>query len=198
MKTLWLTPFILGALCSAQEPSVTLDEAVRLALARHEDIGKARAASDALKGKIREVKAQAYPDVQFLANAMRWRDPSLLNASGLDKFPVELRAALVPSPVNIFDYGISVKQPLFNTALFRLFPRDRKTDSVANTRRIGAIAGEPLCERPDQLAIGVEPQDLESGHPPLAKTLPVADQRSFLRRGTHLGFLRISSNISRL
>jgi HAE1 family hydrophobic/amphiphilic exporter-1 len=104
---------MFGALCSAQQPSVTLDEAVRLALARHEDIGKARAASDALKGKIREVKSQAYPDVQFLSNAMRWRDPSLLNASGLDKFPEELRAALVPSPVNIFDYGISVKQPLF-------------------------------------------------------------------------------------
>ena len=34
---------MFGALCSAQQPSVTLDEAVGLALARHEDIGKARA-----------------------------------------------------------------------------------------------------------------------------------------------------------
>jgi len=113
MKLLKLTPFILVSLCSAQQPAVTLDEAVRLALARHEDIGKARATADALKGKIREVKAQAYPDVQFVSNAMRWRDPSLLNASGLDKFPEELRLALVPSPVNIFDYAITVKQPLF-------------------------------------------------------------------------------------
>jgi hypothetical protein len=46
MKAFWLTPFILGALCSAQEVSVTLDEAVRLALDRHEDIGKAHAAAD--------------------------------------------------------------------------------------------------------------------------------------------------------
>jgi hypothetical protein len=43
MKLFWLTPFMFGALCSAQQPSVTLDEAVGLALARHEDIGKARA-----------------------------------------------------------------------------------------------------------------------------------------------------------
>ncbi len=113
MKILYLVPFLLGVLCSAQESPLTLDEAVRLALARHEDIGKAKAAADGLKGKIREVKAQAFPDIQIVSNAMRWRDPSLLNASGLDKFPEELRAALVPSPVNLFDYSITVKQPLF-------------------------------------------------------------------------------------
>lgn len=119
MQLRFLALLVLGVVCSAQQPSVTLqpsltlEEAVRMALARHEDIGKARAMSDALKGKIREVKAQAYPDVQIVSNAMRWRDPSLLNASGLDKFPEELRAALVPSPVNLFDYSITVKQPLF-------------------------------------------------------------------------------------
>jgi outer membrane protein len=113
MKYPALALLLLAAVCSAQQPPVTLDEAVRLALDRHEDIGKARAASDALKGRIREVKAQAYPEVHFVSNMMRWRDPSLLNASGLDKFPEELRAALVPSPVNLFDYSITVKQPLF-------------------------------------------------------------------------------------
>ncbi len=113
MKLLFFAPLVLGVLCPAQELPLTLDEAVRLALARHEDIGKARAAAEVLNGKIREVKAQAYPDVQIVSNAMRWRDPSLLNASGLDKFPEELRNALVPSPVNIFDYAITVKQPLF-------------------------------------------------------------------------------------
>ena len=41
------------------------------------------------------------------------RDPSLLNASGLDKFPAELRNALIPSPVDLFDYSISLKQPLY-------------------------------------------------------------------------------------
>jgi outer membrane protein TolC len=98
---------------AAQEPAITLEEAVRMAVERHQDVAKARAAADALKGKIREVRAQALPDVQFVSNAIRLRDPSLLNASGLDKFPQELRDALVPSAVNLFDYGITVKQPLF-------------------------------------------------------------------------------------
>ena len=98
---------------AAQEQPLTLEEAVRTATERHQDVGKARASADALKGKIREVRSQALPDVQIHSNAMRWRDPSLLNASGLDKFPEELRNALIPSAVNIFDYSITVKQPLF-------------------------------------------------------------------------------------
>jgi outer membrane protein len=96
-----------------EKQTVTLEEAVRLALERHPDVGKAKAVADALKGKIREVRAQALPLVTFGADATRGRDPSLLNASGLDKFPAELRQALVPSPVNLFDYSISVKQPLY-------------------------------------------------------------------------------------
>src|SRR5512144_718049 len=89
---------------SAQEPAITLQEAVRMAVERHQDVAKARAAADALKGKIREVRAQALPDIQFVSNAIRLRDPSFLNASGLDKFPPELQAALTPFAVNLFDY----------------------------------------------------------------------------------------------
>ena len=92
---------------------LTLPEAVRMAVARHPDVGKAQAAADGLKGKIRQVRADALPDIKFIADATRLRDPSLLNASGIDKFPAELRDALVPSAVNLFDYSINVKQPLF-------------------------------------------------------------------------------------
>lgn len=112
-----LTLFVcLPALCVfAQEeaPSLTLAEAVKLAVSRHPDVGKAKASADALKGKIREVRAQALPEVSINSGFTRWRDPSLLNASGLDKFPQELRDALVPEPVNLFNYYASVKQPLY-------------------------------------------------------------------------------------
>lgn len=102
------------ACAAAQDGApLTLAEAVRLALERHPDIGKAQASAEVLKGKIREVRAAAFPEITAGANALRWRDPSLLNASGLDKFPQELRDALVPSPVNLFDYSVSVKQPLY-------------------------------------------------------------------------------------
>jgi len=114
----WIVLILIAILPAAAQTSgekedLTLDEAVRLALSRHPDIGKARAAADALKGKIREVRAQALPEATVTASGTRWRDPSLLNASGIDKFPEELRKALIPVGINRFDYGISVKQPLY-------------------------------------------------------------------------------------
>jgi outer membrane protein len=111
---------LLGASClvaprlaSGQASPLSLAEAVQLAIGHHQDVGKARAAADALKGKIREVRSQALPDLQLQSNAMRWRDPSLLNASGLDNFPDDLRLALIPRSVNLFDYALTLKQPLF-------------------------------------------------------------------------------------
>jgi len=98
---------------AAEDAPLTLEEAVRAAITRHQDVAKARAAADALKGKIREVRAQALPEIKLESNATRWRDPSLLNASGLDNFPADLRSALIPSAVNLFDYAVTVKQPLF-------------------------------------------------------------------------------------
>jgi outer membrane protein TolC len=112
MHRFWLVGLVMVA-TAADKEVLTLAEAVNLALERHPDVGKARAAADVLKGKIREVRAQALPEVTIGSNATRWRDPSLLNASGLDKFPEELRNALVPTGVNLFDYSISVKQPLY-------------------------------------------------------------------------------------
>ncbi len=98
---------------AAEKETVTLEEAVRLAIDRHPDVGKARAASDVLKGKIREVRAQALPDVRIIADGARARDPGLLNSSGIDKFPPELQDALTPTAVNLFDYSINLKQPLY-------------------------------------------------------------------------------------
>jgi outer membrane protein len=106
---IWTLPVLGGQ----PTEELTLDQAVRLAIARHQDVAKARAAADALQGKIREVRAQALPDIKLESNATRWRDPSLLNASGIDKFPEDLRTALIPTPVNLFDYAVTVKQPLF-------------------------------------------------------------------------------------
>ena len=113
MKLRFLASVVFLCPGFAQQPRVTLVDAVNMAMSRHEDIGKAQAAAEGLKGKIREVKSEAFPDIRIVSSAMRWRDPSLLNASGLDKFPEELRSALIPSAVNIFDYSITVKQPLF-------------------------------------------------------------------------------------
>ena len=103
--------FVLSLMLAAD--GLTLRDAVRIAVEQHPDVRMAQAGADALKGRIREVRAQALPEVSLVSNAIRWRDPSLLNASGIDKFPVELRNALVPTAVNLFDYSLTVKQPIY-------------------------------------------------------------------------------------
>ena len=109
--------FLAGGPAAAQtvnDPlTLNLSEAVHLAIASHPDVGKARAGADALKGKIKEVRSQALPEATIGSSFMRWRDPSLLNASGIDKWPEEFRNALIPVPVNLYEYSISVKQPLY-------------------------------------------------------------------------------------
>src|SRR5512147_925360 len=93
--------FALAGPVAAQEPPLTLPEAVQMAVARHQDVEKARTAVEGLKGKIREVRAQALPDIQITSGALRLRDPSFMNSAGLDKFPPELKGALSPIPSNL-------------------------------------------------------------------------------------------------
>lgn len=125
----------------AEPEAIALAEAVELALKRHPDVEKARAAADILKGKIREVRAQALPDVKIHSSFTRWRDPSLLNASGLDNFPPELRNALVPSPVNLFDYHIAVNQPVYTAG------KVGKAMRLASVEAEGALADIDRAEQ---------------------------------------------------
>jgi HAE1 family hydrophobic/amphiphilic exporter-1 len=107
--------FLLAtAVVAAQEKAaVSLAEAVTIALARHPDVAKAEAAADVFKGKVREVRAQALPEITAHGGGLRMRDPSFLNSSSLDKFPQDLIDALDPVGSNIFSYNITVRQPLY-------------------------------------------------------------------------------------
>ncbi len=97
----------------AEKAALTIEEAVKLAVERYPDVEKARAAADVLKGKIREVRSQALPQVNIRVNGTRSRDPSFLNATAFDNFPAELRDAMNPVASNMFIYSAGVTQPLY-------------------------------------------------------------------------------------
>ena len=99
----------------SEKPALTLEEAVALALERNQQVLIARAQADILKGRYREVRAQALPSVTFNSSALRWRDPSFLNSSSFDKIPAEFRDALQVTPANLLDYNVSVSQPLYTS-----------------------------------------------------------------------------------
>jgi outer membrane protein TolC len=165
---------------ATEPPAVTVREAIQLALDRHPEVAKALAASDALKGRIREVRALALPEISLGSSALRMRDPSLLNASGLDKFPEELRNALVPSGVNLFDYSLTIKQPIYTagkvgTALrLASIESEGATIEVDRARQDLALAVMKACyallwsER--NLAVVRETQEQKKLHAAMART----------------------------
>ncbi len=104
-----------GAHAAETDPPavLTLQDAVRIAVERNRDVQKAREQVEALKGRIREVRAQAFPSVKLEGNAFRYRDPAFLNSSSFDKIPPEFKNALVAEAANSFTYGLSFSQPLY-------------------------------------------------------------------------------------
>jgi outer membrane protein TolC len=98
-----------------EKAALTVAEAAALALERNPQVLIAREKTGALKGKIKEVRSQALPTINLNGSGMRWRDPSFLNISSFDKIPAEFRNALTVIPSNLFDYNISVSQPLYTS-----------------------------------------------------------------------------------
>ncbi|MBN2243122.1 MAG: TolC family protein [Acidobacteria bacterium] len=104
---------LLPASAWDESQPLSLETAVRLALERHPDIQIALDQMSELRGKITEVRSSAFPQVSFQGFGLRLRDPSILNSSSFDEVPQEFRDALVPRASNMFDMGVTVRQPLY-------------------------------------------------------------------------------------
>ncbi len=101
------------------EKPLTLQEAVDLALSRNPEVLVAQEQLAEVKGKIKEVRSGAFPQISADAFALRMRDPSFLNSSSFDKVPPEFKDALVPVPYNLYDLGLVVKQPIYTAGKVR-------------------------------------------------------------------------------
>ncbi len=98
---------------------LTLREAVQIALARNPEVLIAQAQLDELLGRITEVRSGAFPQMNMEGYGLRLRDPSFLNSSAFDHLPPEFRDSLVPTSSNLFDVGVTVKQPIYNAGKVR-------------------------------------------------------------------------------
>jgi outer membrane protein len=123
VKNIWLLLFLAfgGSMAFPQETPkpLSLADAVKLALERNFDVLIAQDDLDELKGKIKEVRSSAFPQVSLQGYGLRLRDPSILNSSSFDEVPKEFRDALVPRAANMFDFGLNVKQPIYNAGKVR-------------------------------------------------------------------------------
>jgi HAE1 family hydrophobic/amphiphilic exporter-1 len=114
------TLFVFGILCCASTASaqaLSRADAVAQALAANPTVKLSLEQVNLLEGRILEERAAALPDIDWNVQAMRFRDPSLLNSPGFDNFPPEFRSALTPIPANAFATWAGVRQTLFSFKL---------------------------------------------------------------------------------
>jgi len=90
-----------------------------MALERNPAMQIAQDGVEELKGRITEVRSQAFPQVSLQGYGLRLRDPSILNSSSFDKVPQEFRDALDPVPSNMFNVGVEVTQPIYTAGKVR-------------------------------------------------------------------------------
>lgn len=103
----------------APEKPLTLRDAVQLALERNPEIKIAQDQKQELQGKIQEVRAGAFPQLTVDGTGLRMRDPSFLNSPSFDKVPEEFRNALSVRSSNLFDFAVTLKQPLYTAGKVR-------------------------------------------------------------------------------
>lgn len=111
----FLATLLLAPVCRAQNPEgpVSLPDAVAMALSRNPEVLVAQAQLEELKGRIKEVRSGAFPQLTVAGTGVRMRDPSFLNSSSFDKVPPEFKDALTVQSSNLFDVALELKQPLY-------------------------------------------------------------------------------------
>ena len=102
---------------SASAQALSRAEAVQQALAVNPTVKIGLQQVALLEGRILEERAAALPEVKWINQASRFRDPSLLNSPGFDNFPPEFRDALKPIPANGFASYLDIKQTLYSFKL---------------------------------------------------------------------------------
>jgi HAE1 family hydrophobic/amphiphilic exporter-1 len=133
-------------------------DAVKAALDANPDVVRAREDLRSLEGRITEVKADALPEVTFRANTNRYRDPSLLNSSSFDSFPIELRDSLKPIPANLTDGIAEVKQTLYSFKLGRALKVAKLARSLGqeDSRRVRQKIALDALQAYDNLLLTLE------------------------------------------
>ncbi len=107
---------VSAASLASAEP-LSRSAAVARALDKNPDVRRALADYDGLKGRVRQARADALPELNAASTFLRYQDPSFLNSPSIDALPPELLQAFKPLASNLWDANVSVHQTLFSFSL---------------------------------------------------------------------------------
>jgi outer membrane protein len=108
--------FAFPALSVGAEP-LSRREAVARALEKNPAVLRAQADRDGLRGRAKEARADALPEVAVYGTFLRYQDPGFFNSPNIDEFPPEILEAFRPIASNLWDGYASVSQTLWSFSL---------------------------------------------------------------------------------
>jgi len=107
---------VLAAAPAAAEP-LSRAQAVARALERNPTVLRSFADRDGLRGRARQARADALPEVSVYGTFLRYQDPGFFNSPNIDEFPPEILQAFRPIASNLWDGSVSVRQTLWSFSL---------------------------------------------------------------------------------
>ena len=107
---------LLAALPAAAE-TLSRAEAVARALERNPTVMRSLADRDGLRGRAKEARADALPEVSAYGSFLRYQDPGFFNSPNIGEFPPEILQAFRPIPSNLWGGTLALKQTLWSFSL---------------------------------------------------------------------------------
>jgi HAE1 family hydrophobic/amphiphilic exporter-1 len=107
---------VLAAASSSAEP-LSRAQAVARALERNPTVLRSFADRDGLRGRAKQARADALPEVSVYGAFLRYQDPGFFNSPNIDEFPPEILQAFRPIASNLWDGYGTVRQTLWSFSL---------------------------------------------------------------------------------
>jgi HAE1 family hydrophobic/amphiphilic exporter-1 len=109
---------VLAAACaSASAEPLSRAEAVARALERNPTVKRSLADRDGLRGRAKQARADALPEVSVYGTFLRYQDPGFFNSPNIDEFPPEILQAFRPIASNLWDGRVALRQTLWSFSL---------------------------------------------------------------------------------
>lgn len=180
-----LVVVLLGMAASARPSdkvkSMTMPEALEVALAQNPGLRAAQAQNQAAESRVREAKSGYLPQLAFTAGYTRYQEPNIV-------VPIHRTGVFPPLDNDIYEGITSLKVPLFNGGRTRAAHRTAGA-FASETRAIEELTGLQLLEGIAQIYI--QSQELQD-----KKTLVLARLNTLYRRYDELRTLLREGRIS--
>jgi outer membrane protein len=114
-------PFVAALVLAAALPGsaepLSRAEAVARALERNPTVMRSLADRAGLRGRAKQARADALPEVSLYGTFLRYQDPGFFNSPNIEEFPPEILQAFRPIASNLWDGNVSLRQTVWSFSL---------------------------------------------------------------------------------